>query len=170
MSAPVVLVAEELSPAGLAQLESGFDIRYADGADRASLLPALTEAQAVIIRSATRIDAEAIAHAPRLRVIARAGVGLDNVDVDAATKAGVMVVNAPTSNTVSAAEHAVALLLVAGAQPAAGDGLAAGRAVEAGRVHRDRAAGQGGRAARPWPDRDAGRRAARLVRHDSDRP
>ena len=111
MSAPIVLVAEELSPAGLAQLESGFDVRYADGADRDSLLPALAEAEAVIIRSATRIDAEAIAHAPRLRVIARAGVGLDNVDVDAATKAGVMVVNAPTSNIVSAAEHAVALLL-----------------------------------------------------------
>ena len=111
MSAPIVLVAEELSPAGLAQLESGFDIRYADGADRDSLLPALAEAEAVIIRSATRIDAEAIAHAPRLRVVARAGVGLDNVDVDAATKAGVMVVNAPTSNVVSAAEHAVALLL-----------------------------------------------------------
>ena len=111
MSAPIVLVAEELSPAGLAQLESGFDIRYADGADRDSLLPALAEAEAVIIRSATRIDAEAIAHAPRLRVVARAGVGLDNVDVDAATKAGVMVVNAPTSNIVSAAEHAVALLL-----------------------------------------------------------
>ena len=111
MSAPVVLVAEELSPAGLAQLESGFDVRFADGADRDSLLPALAEAEAVIIRSATRIDAEAIAHAPRLRVVARAGVGLDNVDVDAATKAGVMVVNAPTSNIVSAAEHAVALLL-----------------------------------------------------------
>ena len=111
MSAPIVLVAEELSPAGLAQLESGFDVRFADGADRESLLPALAEAAAVIIRSATRIDAEAIAHAPRLRVVARAGVGLDNVDVDAATKAGVMVVNAPTSNIVSAAEHAVALLL-----------------------------------------------------------
>jgi D-3-phosphoglycerate dehydrogenase / 2-oxoglutarate reductase len=111
VSALIVLVAEELSPAGLAQLEPGFDIRYADGADRDSLLPALAEAEAVIIRSATRIDAEAIAHAPRLRVVARAGVGLDNVDVDAATKAGVMVVNAPTSNVVSAAEHAVALLL-----------------------------------------------------------
>jgi D-3-phosphoglycerate dehydrogenase len=111
VSAPIVLVAEELSPAGLAQLESGFDVRFADGADRASLLPALAEANAVIVRSATTIDAEAIAHAPGLRVIARAGVGLDNVDVEAATKAGVMVVNAPTSNIVSAAEHAVALLL-----------------------------------------------------------
>ena len=63
------------------------------------------------MRSATKVDAEALAHAPRLRVVARAGVGLDNVDVEAATRAGVMVVNAPTSNIVSAAEHAVGLLL-----------------------------------------------------------
>jgi D-3-phosphoglycerate dehydrogenase / 2-oxoglutarate reductase len=111
VSTPIVLIAEELSPAGIAQLESGFEIRYADGADRAQLLPALAEADAVIIRSATTIDAEALEHAPRLRVVARAGVGLDNVDVDAATRAGVMVVNAPTSNIMSAAEHAIALLL-----------------------------------------------------------
>jgi D-3-phosphoglycerate dehydrogenase / 2-oxoglutarate reductase len=108
---PIVLVAEELSPAAIALLESGFEVRHVDGADRARLLPALADADAVIIRSATRMDEEALAHAPNLRVVARAGVGLDNVDVDAATKAGVMVVNAPTSNIVSAAEHAVALLL-----------------------------------------------------------
>jgi D-3-phosphoglycerate dehydrogenase / 2-oxoglutarate reductase len=111
VSTPIVLIAEELSPAGIAQLESGFEIRYADGSDRAQLLPALADADAVIIRSATSIDAEALEHAPKLRVVARAGVGLDNVDVEAATRAGVMVVNAPTSNIVSAAEHAVALLL-----------------------------------------------------------
>jgi D-3-phosphoglycerate dehydrogenase / 2-oxoglutarate reductase len=111
VSTPIVLIAEELSPAGIAQLQSDFEIRHTDGADRAKLLPALAEADAVIIRSATTIDAEALEHAPRLRVVARAGVGLDNVDVDAATRAGVMVVNAPTSNIVSAAEHAVALLL-----------------------------------------------------------
>ena len=108
---PVVLVAEELSPAAIAQLESGFELRYVDGSDRAALLPALAGVDAVIVRSATRIDAEALAQAPKLRVVARAGVGLDNVDVEAATKAGVMVVNAPSSNTVSAAEHAVGLLL-----------------------------------------------------------
>jgi D-3-phosphoglycerate dehydrogenase / 2-oxoglutarate reductase len=108
---PIVLVAEELSPAGIAQLDAAFDIRYADGSDREQLLRALADADAVIVRSATIIDAEALAHGPRLRVVARAGVGLDNVDVEAATKAGVMVVNAPTSNIVSAAEHAVALLL-----------------------------------------------------------
>jgi D-3-phosphoglycerate dehydrogenase len=108
---PIVLVAEELSPAGIAQLDSAFDVRYTDGSDRGRLLPALADAEAVIVRSATIIDAEALARAPRLRVVARAGVGLDNVDVEAATRAGVMVVNAPTSNIVSAAEHAVALLL-----------------------------------------------------------
>jgi len=108
---PIVLVAEELSPAAIAQLESGFEVRYVDGADRAALLPALADVDAVIVRSSTTIDAEALAHAPNLRVVARAGVGLDNVDVEAATKAGVMVVNAPSSNIVSAAEHAVGLLL-----------------------------------------------------------
>jgi D-3-phosphoglycerate dehydrogenase len=109
--APVVLIAEELSPTAVAQLKADFDVRHVDGADRAELLPALADAEAVIVRSATRIDAEALAHAPKLRVAARAGVGLDNVDVDAATKAGVMVVNAPSANVVSAAEHAVGLLL-----------------------------------------------------------
>jgi D-3-phosphoglycerate dehydrogenase / 2-oxoglutarate reductase len=109
--APVVLVAEELSPAGVALLESHFEVRFIDGADRSKLLPALADVDAVIVRSATQLDAEAISRGRKLRVIARAGVGLDNVDVDAATQAGVMVVNAPASNIVSAAEHAVALLL-----------------------------------------------------------
>jgi D-3-phosphoglycerate dehydrogenase / 2-oxoglutarate reductase len=108
---PIVVVAEPLSPAGIAQLEPAAELRYVDGADRGQLLPALADADAVIVRSATQVDAEALARAPRLRVVARAGVGLDNVDVDAATKAGVMVVNAPSSNIVSAAEHAIALLL-----------------------------------------------------------
>ena len=111
MPAPIVLVAEELSPAAIALLEPDFEVRYADGANRSELLKALEGADAVIVRSATRIDAEALEHASSLRVVARAGVGLDNVDVAAATKAGVMVVNAPSSNIVSAAEHATALLL-----------------------------------------------------------
>ena len=127
MPAPIVLIAEELSPAAVAQLESDFDVRHADGSDRAALLAALADAVAVIVRSATRIDAEALAHAPRLQVVARAGVGLDNVDVEAATRAGVMVVNAPTSNIVSAAEHAVGLLLaVARNVPQAAASLRAG--------------------------------------------
>jgi D-3-phosphoglycerate dehydrogenase / 2-oxoglutarate reductase len=124
---PIVLVAEELSPAAIEQLQSGFEVRHTDGSDRGQLLAALADAEAVIIRSATRMDAEALAHAPNLRVVARAGVGLDNVDVEAATKAGVMVVNAPSSNIVSAAEHAVGLLLaVARNVPQAAASLKAG--------------------------------------------
>jgi D-3-phosphoglycerate dehydrogenase len=126
--APIVLIAEELSPTAVAQLEADFDVRHVDGADRAALLAALPDADAVIVRSATMIDAEALAHAPKLRVAARAGVGLDNVDVEAATRAGVMVVNAPSSNIVSAAEHAVALLLsVARNVPQATASLKAGK-------------------------------------------
>jgi D-3-phosphoglycerate dehydrogenase / 2-oxoglutarate reductase len=109
---PVVLIAEELSPATLEALGPDFEVRNCDGANRAELLEALGKGvDAVLIRSATKMDAEAIAAAKGLRVVARAGVGLDNVDIPAATAAGVMVVNAPTSNIVSAAELAIALLL-----------------------------------------------------------
>ena len=112
VSKPVVLIAEELSPATLDALGPDFEIRNCDGANRAELLPALAAGvDAVLIRSATKMDAEAIAAAKGLKVIARAGVGLDNVDIPASTAAGVMVVNAPTSNIVSAAELAIALLL-----------------------------------------------------------
>src|SRR4029079_9017096 len=74
-------------------------------------LAELADADAIIVRSATRIDAEAIAAGSRLKVVARAGVGPDNVYIAAATARGIMVVNAPTSNIVSAAEQAIALLL-----------------------------------------------------------
>ena len=111
LSKPVVLVAEELSPAGVAVLEADFEVRHADGADRQALLSAVADVDALVVRSATKVTAEVFQHARKLRVVARAGVGLDNVDVEAATKAGVMVVNAPTSNIVTAAEHAIALLM-----------------------------------------------------------
>jgi D-3-phosphoglycerate dehydrogenase len=109
---PVVLIAEELSPATLAALGPDFEVRNCNGADRGELLAALAKGvDAVLIRSATKMDAEAISAAKGLKVIARAGVGLDNVEIPAATSAGVMVVNAPTSNIVSAAELAIGLLL-----------------------------------------------------------
>ncbi|WP_431783295.1 phosphoglycerate dehydrogenase [Streptomyces chumphonensis] len=111
MSKPVVLIAEELSPATIDALGPDFEIRHCNGADRGELLPAIADVDAVLVRSATKVDAEAIAAARRLKVVARAGVGLDNVDVSAATKAGVMVVNAPTSNIVTAAELACGLLV-----------------------------------------------------------
>jgi D-3-phosphoglycerate dehydrogenase len=110
---PVVLIAEELSPATIDALGSDVEVRYCNGADPTDLLAAVPEAVAVLVRSATHVDAQVIAAAANLRVIARAGVGLDNVDVRAATQAGVMVVNAPTSTVVSAAELSIALLLAA---------------------------------------------------------
>ncbi|WP_168626522.1 MULTISPECIES: phosphoglycerate dehydrogenase [unclassified Cryobacterium] len=111
MAKPIVLIAEELSPATVDALGPDFDVRNVDGTDRAALLEALPDASAILIRSATKVDAEAIAAGRKLKVIARAGVGLDNVDVKTATEAGVMVVNAPTSNIVSAAELAIGHLL-----------------------------------------------------------
>lgn len=110
---PVVLIAESLSPATVEALGPDFDVRQCDGTDRAALLAAVVDADALLVRSATQVDAEVLVTGRRLRVVARAGVGLDNVDVAAATQAGVMVVNAPTSNIVSAAELAVGLLIAA---------------------------------------------------------
>jgi D-3-phosphoglycerate dehydrogenase len=116
---PVVLIAEELSPAAVATLETDFDVRHCDGTDREALLAAVAYAEAVVVRSATRLDAEVIEAAPRLRVVARAGVGLDNVDVRTATRTGVMVVNAPSANVVSAAELSIGLMIAAARHVAA---------------------------------------------------
>lgn len=127
MTKPVVLIAEELSPATIDALGPDFDVRNVDGTDRPALLSALADAHAVLVRSATKIDAEAIAAAPNLKVVARAGVGLDNVDIKSATAAGVMVVNAPTSNIISAAELTVGhVLSLARRIPAAHASLAQG--------------------------------------------
>jgi D-3-phosphoglycerate dehydrogenase len=124
---PVVLIAEELSPATVEALGPDFDVRSVDGTDRSALLEALSQADAVLIRSATQMDAEAISSSKTLKVIARAGVGLDNVDIKAATAAGVMVVNAPTSNIISAAELTVGhIISMARYIPAAHASLAAG--------------------------------------------
>jgi D-3-phosphoglycerate dehydrogenase len=108
---PVVLIAEELSPATVEVLGSEVEIQNVDGTDRPALLAAVKDADALLVRSATQVDAEVYAAADHLKVVARAGVGLDNVDVPAATAAGVMVINAPTSNIVSAAELAITLIL-----------------------------------------------------------
>jgi len=124
---PVVLIAEKLAPSVLEVFGDEADVRHVDGTDRPALYEAIADADALLVRSATRVDAEVLSHATRLTVVARAGVGLDNVDVPAATARGVMVVNAPTSNIVSAAEHAVALLLaVARRVPAADASLRGG--------------------------------------------
>nr|WP_221218473.1 MULTISPECIES: phosphoglycerate dehydrogenase [unclassified Mycolicibacterium] len=118
---PVVLIADKLAESTVAALGDQVEVRWVDGPDRPKLLAAVADADALLVRSATTVDAEVIAAAPKLKIIARAGVGLDNVDVDAATAAGVLVVNAPTSNIHSAAEHALALLLSAARQIPAAD-------------------------------------------------
>jgi D-3-phosphoglycerate dehydrogenase len=125
---PIVLIAEELSPATVEALGPDFDVKNVDGTDRPALLAALADADAILIRSATQLDAEAITAAKQLKVIARAGVGLDNVDIKSATQAGVMVVNAPTSNIISAAELTVGhMLSLARHIPAAHGALADGQ-------------------------------------------
>jgi D-3-phosphoglycerate dehydrogenase len=110
--APRVLVTEELAASGLdAMRAAGLTVDQQLGLTPDALLDAVHDAAALVIRSATRVDDAVLAAAPQLVVVGRAGIGLDNVDVAAATQRGVMVVNAPQSNVLSAAEHTVALLL-----------------------------------------------------------
>ncbi len=107
-----ILVTEEIAEGGLDRLRSaGHEVDVQLGLDPAGLRSAIVGAHALIIRSATDVTAEVIEAGAELVVVGRAGIGLDNVDVDAATRRGVMVVNAPQSNIVSAAEHTMALLL-----------------------------------------------------------
>jgi D-3-phosphoglycerate dehydrogenase / 2-oxoglutarate reductase len=121
VSLPVVLIADKLAESTVAALGDDIEVRWVDGPDREKLLAAVPEADALLVRSATTVDAEVLDAAPRLKIVARAGVGLDNVAVKAATERGVLVVNAPTSNIHSAAEHALALLLSAARQIPAAD-------------------------------------------------
>jgi D-3-phosphoglycerate dehydrogenase len=121
VSLPVVVIADKLAESTVAALGEAVEVRWVDGPDREKLLAAVPDADALLVRSATTVDAEVLTAAPKLTIVARAGVGLDNVDVDAATERGVLVVNAPTSNIHSAAEHAVALLLAAARQIAPAD-------------------------------------------------
>ncbi|MBF6214450.1 phosphoglycerate dehydrogenase [Nocardia puris] len=118
---PVVLIADKLAQSTVDALGDGVEVRWVDGPDRPALLAAVPEADALLVRSATTVDAEVLEAGKNLKIVARAGVGLDNVDVPAATERGVMVVNAPTSNIHTAAEHAVTLLLSAARQIPAAD-------------------------------------------------
>ena len=124
-----VLVTEEIAEGGLARLAAaGHEVDIRLGLSVDELRSAIVGADALIIRSATMVDAELLAVADRLMVVGRAGIGLDNVDVPAATARGVMVVNAPQSNIVSAAEHTMALILaLARNVPQAHAALVAGR-------------------------------------------
>src|SRR5213592_3085404 len=106
-----VLVTEPLSERGLELLRKDFQVDVRPELARGDLALEIAPYDALIVRSQTKVTADIIEAAQNLKVIARAGIGLDNVDVEAATRRGVMVVNAPQSNIVSAAEHTVALML-----------------------------------------------------------
>lgn len=108
---PLAVVADPISAAGLARLAEVFDVDASVSQNSEDLFRRCAEADALIIRSATRVDARLISASGCLTVIGRAGVGLDNVDLEAAQRAGITVVNTPDANSVSAAEHAMALLL-----------------------------------------------------------
>ena len=108
MTKPRVLVREEIADAGVRLLRDRFDVDV-DGAS--DLADTIGNYDAIVIRSATKLTRDLIERASRLKVIGRAGVGVDNVDVDAATRRGIVVANAPESTVISAAEHTVGLLV-----------------------------------------------------------
>ncbi len=124
-----VLVTEVIADGGLQRLrDAGHEVDIQTGLSPEELLEAVPGAHALIIRSATKVTREVLDAAPELMVVGRAGIGLDNVDTEAATERGVMVVNAPQSNTLSAAEHTMALLLAQARNvPQAHEALKAGR-------------------------------------------
>ncbi len=109
----LVLVPDNVHPSALDVLNAaeGLEINAPGQMPRAETLAAIPQAEALIIRSATKVDAEMIAAATNLKAIARAGVGVDNVDVAAATERGIVVMNTPEGNTIATAEHAFALML-----------------------------------------------------------
>jgi D-3-phosphoglycerate dehydrogenase len=110
--APRVVIAEQFAEKGLAVLrDHGIDIDSQVGRPRAELVRALAEADGLIVRSETRVDRALLAAGPKLTVVARAGVGVDAIDVDAATDAGIIVINTPGANTIAATEQTFALML-----------------------------------------------------------
>jgi D-3-phosphoglycerate dehydrogenase len=108
-----VLVTDKLAEEGLALLkaEPGLELEVASKLDTAALRQALAQADGIVIRSGTQLTAEVLRDQPRLKVIVRAGVGVDNIDVPTATRQGIVVMNTPGGNTVSTAEHTMALML-----------------------------------------------------------
>src|SRR5690349_21352019 len=108
-----VLVSDKLSEAGLAILRNaaGIDVDHKPGLKEDELAEAIGGYDALVIRSGSKVTAQVIARADKLRVIGRAGIGVDNVDVPAASRRGIVVMNTPTGNVVTTAEHALSLLL-----------------------------------------------------------
>ena len=110
---PKVVVSDALASQGLEILEraSGLQVVNVPGISPGELAGVLADAEGLVVRSGTKVTADVIAAAPNLKVIGRAGIGIDNVDVAAATQRGIVVVNTPEGNNVTTAEHAIALLV-----------------------------------------------------------
>jgi D-3-phosphoglycerate dehydrogenase / 2-oxoglutarate reductase len=123
-----ILIADSLDPAGLELLQaSGAEVHQLTAEERPRVKDLLGDYDALVVRSMTKVTADLLAAGGRLKVVGRAGIGVDNVDVDAATERGILVVNAPTANLLSATEHTFALLLaLARRVPAADASIKAG--------------------------------------------
>ena len=125
-----IVVADDLpaSALDLLRAESGWEVDARPGRKPADLIKDLADADALMVRSATKVTTDLLAAAPRLRIVARAGTGVDNVDVEAASARGILVVNAPGANSISVAEHACALMLaLARSVPAADRAMKEGK-------------------------------------------
>ncbi|MEX2372961.1 MAG: NAD(P)-dependent oxidoreductase, partial [Dehalococcoidia bacterium] len=106
-----ILIADKIAQQGVDLLSSAHDVQVSPGLSEDDLCEAVRGVRALIVRSQTQVTARVLAAADSLEIVARAGVGVDNVDVAAATERGIVVVNAPHANTISTAEHAFALML-----------------------------------------------------------
>ncbi len=106
-----ILVADPIAADGIERLREAGEVEVATGLSVEELKARIADADALVVRSETKVTAEVLAAATRLRVVGRAGVGVDNIDLEAATRHGVLVLNAPTGNTIAAAEHTIAMML-----------------------------------------------------------
>jgi len=123
MATHKILIADSLDPSGLAALQaSGAEVHELTAAERPRLREILADYDALVVRSSTKVTADLLRAGKRLKVVGRAGIGVDNVDVTAATELGILVVNAPTANLISATEHTFALLLALARKVPAADG------------------------------------------------
>src|SRR6201996_6570832 len=127
--APRVLIADELSPAAVAIFkERGVEVDVKTGLSKDELIAIIDQYDGLAVRSATKPNKDVIAAAKKMKVIGRAGIGVDNVDIPAATAAGIVVMNTPFGNSITTAEHAIAMMFALARQlPAADQSTQAGR-------------------------------------------
>lgn len=122
-----VLVADPIDKAGIEALKAEVEVDVKTGLKKDELIAIIAEYDGLVVRSETRVTADVIKAAKKLQVVGRAGVGIDNIDLDEATRSGIIVVNAPTSNTISAAEHSFAMMMALARHiPQANDKLKSG--------------------------------------------